>query len=466
MGRIESGVDAGRLVVLRDAPVHEEARFTNLFERVKPMAHPAVAKVLEVIQGPSTLCLVSEYVEGVTLFELLRTAERQGICIPVAVATRVVHEALLAADQIDALLGDVLKPRYLFSDTIWMAEYGAILISEPGLADALHPPVLEKRGFRVKPVSAELLDTREAGRLLAQLVVGSSAEVVPGALDARLPVEIARVVKESVTRGYSHRCLMAQALEFLPPGLLGGESDVAECVRSLFGVTLEMRRHRAIPLDSICDKPAHDDATACLSLGALTGSGTMPSLRALEPVSGKRVIVPATAPLTAHSAADAAAPSVLTPAVADDDVDDDVATTAFRPSRIPLPSGRRPRQQTPLPAPRPIPASSLAPSRRGDSLVAAPEAASLVTADIHHAVPQELELAASQVSDAEESGRVTVERPAVRQRPSFAELDLVVIHEPTLITRRPKPRVSQRSVVALVWLLVVALAVWLLLLSR
>src|SRR6185369_17694843 len=109
---------------------------TPAFELAKGLTHPRLLKLLGVVSDRSHCYLASEYVPGVSLFELVaRTrARQQGMAVGAAV--RVMIDALRAVVNARALLhrAGAEPVRLLNSDCVWLVDYGEALLSEVGVS--------------------------------------------------------------------------------------------------------------------------------------------------------------------------------------------------------------------------------------------------------------------------------------------------------------------------------------------
>ncbi len=337
VGRVMDGPNSRRLVLLRRIGRADVTGIELALGVVENLAHPSVAKVVALATDADTVFVASEHIDGVSLHELVLVAERSKTPVSPRVATRIIHDALIAADEVDTLLGWKVSPRCVFADTIWIAEYGATLLSEPGVADYIH-----RRGGHTSriPVGVELprgpaalLDARAALDLLMQLVsVGHGKERA-----ADVPREILVLTESS--RVWESRRALAGALAALPAELFGNEEDVAEVVNSLAGTTLEMRRYQVMPLGAIRDAGGNEDQTACFS-------GALPELaRPPQPQSSDAATSFETR--QGEGGTSDASGTGVSPITANANLgpsdDDEAATTVFRPSRIPM-LGRVTRQ--------------------------------------------------------------------------------------------------------------------------
>ncbi|MBL8739478.1 MAG: protein kinase, partial [Myxococcales bacterium] len=88
------------------AMASDEARFAAL------VRHPNVVPVIGVLDAKGELVLVQEYVEGASAASLAKRAKERGLAMPIAVASRIVCDALLglhAAHEAKDLRGEPLE---------------------------------------------------------------------------------------------------------------------------------------------------------------------------------------------------------------------------------------------------------------------------------------------------------------------------------------------------------------------
>jgi len=105
MGSVRVGLKLGalgfqRLVAVKRLHPHltEDANFVARFKDeirlVSRLTHPNIVQAFDVIEGEGELALVMEYVDGVTLHELLRDVTLTGSLLPVPIAVGIVSQAL------------------------------------------------------------------------------------------------------------------------------------------------------------------------------------------------------------------------------------------------------------------------------------------------------------------------------------------------------------------------------------
>ncbi len=336
LGRLLEGPDAGRLALLRKVSSRDVVGLELTVDVVRSLVHPAVAKVISLVRADGQFYVASEHIDGITAHELRDALVAQGTTLSAAVATRIAHDALIAADEVDALLAWKQSPRCIHTDTIWVAEYGTTFLCEPGVADYLHraDPPLDGSGTSgtSAPVRSDILT---CSQWLREAVQGAR-ESADDEDHERLPAELELVLRPG--RGWRSRRHFADALSALPEELFGSEQDVAETVQALVGTTLEIRRSRAIPIEAIRDHYGDDDETVCFVAPSSKQKKdkvsapihSEPKARERSVVSGERPIVPV---------------YLSQPLAQLPDDDDQEVTTAFRPSRIPR-SGPEPTDTT------------------------------------------------------------------------------------------------------------------------
>src|SRR5690606_31297506 len=210
-----------------------------------------------------TMYVASEYVDGLTVYELLHLLERAGVGLDARVATRIVADALLAADQIGGLLPGKASPRCIFADTVWIASYGGTLISEPFVAD-----FVQRGAFRAELLpgprgekSLAALDAYGALELLYRLVLGRpQGPVLPLLAGANLPRELLQLLAARET--WTGRADLSRALRRLRMRLFASEGSVAAMVARWAAPLLELRRDIAMPSAALTSE---DEATVSLA---------------------------------------------------------------------------------------------------------------------------------------------------------------------------------------------------------
>src|SRR5688572_22024409 len=96
LGRGLFGADVGRLVLLRSFPEASEAELGAAIRSSESIAGPRLIKVLGGARVAGAAAVASEYVEGVSLVELMAAAADHGFPLSPAVALRILQDALAA----------------------------------------------------------------------------------------------------------------------------------------------------------------------------------------------------------------------------------------------------------------------------------------------------------------------------------------------------------------------------------
>ncbi|HYP99451.1 MAG TPA: hypothetical protein VER96_12345 [Polyangiaceae bacterium] len=249
LGRLSSGKDVGRIVMLRQIPEGTLRQATPAFDLAKSLAHPRLLKLLGVVSDRSHRYVASEYVPGVSLFELVaRTRARQHGMAPGA-AVRVMIDALRAVASARSLLtaAGAAPVRLLNSDCVWLVDYGEILLSEVGVSAALLGGPSQRM-----PDTASDVDARDVMTAAVELYQLASGRLMTGdltrAAKLHLPVPLARVLEEAFTgqspNGADGVGALADALAALPPVLVGREQEVVSELQRTSGDLLEERRRK------------------------------------------------------------------------------------------------------------------------------------------------------------------------------------------------------------------------------
>jgi len=247
LGRLSSGNEAGRIVMLRQIPETALRQATPAFELAKGLTHPRVLKLLGVVSDRSHCYVASEYVPGVSLFELVaRTrARQQGMAAGAAV--RVMIDALRAIESARSLLAAAgAEPvRLLNSDCVWLVDYGETLLSEVGVSSALLGGASPRT-----PDSASDVESRDVMTAAVELYQLASGHLMTGDLSRaarlHLPVALARVLEDAFTGQFAGEGVgaLADALAALPPVLNGPEQLVVSELQRTSGELLDERRRK------------------------------------------------------------------------------------------------------------------------------------------------------------------------------------------------------------------------------
>ncbi|HEY3256052.1 MAG TPA: hypothetical protein VGJ91_18965, partial [Polyangiaceae bacterium] len=248
LGRLSTGKEAGRIVVLREIPERALQQVTPAFELAKALTHPSLLKLLGVVSDRTHSYLASEYVPGISLFELVARVRARQQGMELGAAVRVMIDALRAVVSARSLLSAAgAQPvRLLNSDCVWLVDYGETLLSEVGVSAAL------LGGPQKAPETARDVEARDLMTAAVELYQLASGRLMSGDLSRaaklHLPAPLARVIEEAFTwepstdlDGMSN---MADALAGLPAKLVGSEALVASELQRLSGDLLAERRRK------------------------------------------------------------------------------------------------------------------------------------------------------------------------------------------------------------------------------
>lgn|GEM_PF-1415474 len=248
LGRLSSGSEAGRIVMLRQIPDSALQQVTPAFELARGLTHPRLLKLLGVVSDRTHRYVASEYVPGLSLFELVARARARQQGMEVGAAVRVMIEALRAIVSARALLTEAgaAPVRLLNSDCVWLVDYGETLLSEVGVSAAL------LGGTQRAPESASDVEARDLMTAAVELYQLASGRLMTGDLSRaaklHLPVPLAKLLEEVFSWQPSNAAdgvgELADALSRLPPVLVGSEQLVGNELQRMGGELLEERRRK------------------------------------------------------------------------------------------------------------------------------------------------------------------------------------------------------------------------------
>jgi len=249
LGRLSTGNEAGRIVVLREISEGALAQVTPAFEFAKGLAHPRLLKLLGVVSDRTRSYIASEYVPGLSLFELVARARARQQGMEVSAAVRVMIDALRAVVNARSLLLGAGAPpvRLLNSDCVWLVDYGETLLSEAGVSAALG-----SGGTQKVPDTESDVQARDVMTAAVELYQLCSGRLMTGDLSRaaklHLPSRLAQVLEDAFSwepsTGADGVGQMADALAELPAALIGSETLVASELQRLCGDLLEDRRRK------------------------------------------------------------------------------------------------------------------------------------------------------------------------------------------------------------------------------
>jgi len=281
LGRFLKGRDAGRLVALRRLAQPPSPDLASATDLARSIAHPSLAKLLGQIRCGNVWYLASEQISGVTLFELGRAVTERRSPLDVSVATRIVLEALKAADVAQRLLvetANVSGVRCIYPESIWIAEFGEVFLSELLVAPMLAEAAAEASPPSVPPppLNAVSADARTATLELLRLVCEEVTTNDPGlANGSDLPRQLRWILFDdeapSRLRSYDTLADFIDALSALPKELLATDQQVSAELRLVMGQVLERRKQKLEMLERFSLQPKEDDATRVFRVAMKTG---------------------------------------------------------------------------------------------------------------------------------------------------------------------------------------------------
>ncbi len=396
LARLLGGKEAGRIALVRHVPEGPTPELTRRVARAQSISHPRFAKTLGLVSSNGATYIASEYMPAVTLFELRQAASAQGKTLPLSIAVRIVREALSAAAAARKLFSDGGRDdcgRVLFSDTIWVAEFGEVFITEVGFASLLYDSP-SRAGVPSRPGSdvdalAGLVELRD------MLSLHPGTDRALGTLAKDVTAGIARLLTltlhpDSKTKVQSIDAV-GRALAAMPGTDSANEADVQRAVQELMRPVLEQRQGK-IPTGERVTTHGQDDEEATRMFDA----GSM--LRATEQETVRPAVsdeATAEAPANSHHLAPAKVPRFenLAPGEQNSGADEDVTSlfipmkvsesvppphhvlappVASRPRTSPLPPSASPTPRPAAGVPSPMPArppASNKPSRMDEETV-------------------------------------------------------------------------------------------------
>lgn len=291
IGRLISTTGPGREVLLRRIGYETAEALAMDVRAARLVAHPSVLKLLGLSQQPhsTSLYLVSEFIVGASLLQIVEASRLRGRPLPGSVNLKVVHDALVAAFEVRHLLRETSHwrvGRTLFHDTIWVADFGATLLSEVGVSQRLHLPA------DAVSVESDLDldgDVFAAGAALRCLFSDAEGQLAPPAAHREAVISLLGRSQEATADRFKDPHEMARAIAALPQDLVAGESDVRDQVHELMRPTLELQ-HARLGLGTLLGRfdAAADAATQVFSASELVKRSERPTQRppVIAPVAG------------------------------------------------------------------------------------------------------------------------------------------------------------------------------------
>ena len=264
IGRLLTGAETGRVVFLRRVAGCSAEELAAEVAGSGLVAHPSLVKVLGLARVDRVLCIASEYIAGASLLQIANTARDLKAPMEAKVCLKIIHDALIASAAAKRRLQETCGwsvPRAIFSDTVWIAEYGETLLTEVGVSYRLHGPQ-RRSGPPVPSSPFKDADVAAAGAELRRLLTDQRGKIsVPTPLQEIVRSIIVRAEDPSAPRRFRDSEQMAIALAALPPGCMATEGEVGYAVRSLLGPTLERQHAKLGMLNRAETQKVSDDAT-------------------------------------------------------------------------------------------------------------------------------------------------------------------------------------------------------------
>ncbi len=283
LGRMLKGIDSGRLVTLREVGALD-ASARAAIDVARSVAHPQLLKPLGVVRSESKHYLASEYVPGASLLELGSSVRASRFPLRPGVAVRIVKDALRAAESAQRLLRDAASLGYarcLFTDTVWIAEFGDVLLTDVNVAPLLaNNPDVDANKAAAKDLLSAAIE-------LFQLASGEALTAeVTSKLGAYVPAPLAETLQRAFGVNDKVPFLsigdFVRALNELPPELQADEHEVSDELKRRLGTVLTQRKAKLSLLEAGAARHEEDadDVTRVFNTASLpTGTLNPDTLR-------------------------------------------------------------------------------------------------------------------------------------------------------------------------------------------
>lgn len=337
LGRLLRGKQAGRLVTLRPVSPERGLRAKALVDRVRHISHPKLLKLLGCFRIGSQDYLASEYIAGASFVEL---RPRLVLSTPrdVAVLVRVMRDVLLAAHSGRRLLHGIYGRRVercIFPDTIWLAEFGEVFITELGVFEALvGEPALSVVRSHASVETEEppgRADVLAIGQILFEAFANRATKDdlfgLPYQAGKALIGVVSRALEHDGNQAFANATELAHALSNLPSSLNASTDDVRSVLGQALQGTLELRRRKLSLVEQTSAVSGDNEATKFHRAATFGRSGELETVRPSAPAgSGTHPTQAAPLPLVTPLRV----PSFGSKSQALDP-DADSATTVFKP---------------------------------------------------------------------------------------------------------------------------------------
>lgn len=260
-GRLLKGTDVGRFVTLREISKPRRG-LDAAVDVARSLAHPRIVKVLGIVQGESQSYVASEYVPGAALSELSAAVRHENAPLDPAVAVHVISEALQGVALSQRMLKEnagVSYTRSFHADTVWLAEYGDVLVTEVGLA-----PFLSEAFPARTEAEAASVDVLTGAVELFQLLTGRimTEEMVASLVD-HVPLPVAKVLSRALSapESFGGPEGLANALAELPPAFRADAELVSDELVRVLRPALERRRRTLSALQQAASRGDDEEST-------------------------------------------------------------------------------------------------------------------------------------------------------------------------------------------------------------
>ncbi|HEU5076277.1 MAG TPA: hypothetical protein VFU02_18920 [Polyangiaceae bacterium] len=311
LGRLLLGKHAGRLVTLRPVSAEHALRAKALVDRVRHISHPKLLKLLGCFRIGSQDYLASEYIAGASFVEL-RSKLVLSTAKDAAVLVRITRDVLLAAHSGRRLLHGIYGRRVercIFPDTIWVAEFGEVFITELGVFESLIGGVAASVVHSQESLETEgpsgRADVLAIGEILFDAIANRATKHdlfgLPHHVGKALTSVVSRALEHDGSEAFASATELAHALSNLPAVFNASTDDVRSVLGQAMQGALELRRRKLSLVEQTSAVGGDSDATQfhrasglsrALELDTVrpsvpTGSGTHPTQAAALPAMPK-----------------------------------------------------------------------------------------------------------------------------------------------------------------------------------
>ena len=278
LGRMAQGLELGRLVTVRRVPSallndRTQERLRQVARVCVELQHPTLVKQLGTCEADGEWLSISEHLQGVLLYDLRRYLVETQTPLPTAVAVRIIRDAARAGVTARALAQERIvfqNRRILYNDSIVVAAFGETFLRDTGVLTEIcdSPQVIEIPGVVAGLSPEELSGPRvfheasevfSLGVLLWELLANRTlfsrksleratssviSQPVPqldrvDRIGLPVPKELVILVCRAIDRDPRRRIPsledLADAIDELPPHLIGSSDQVGNCIRRLAG---------------------------------------------------------------------------------------------------------------------------------------------------------------------------------------------------------------------------------------